>query len=106
MKGSSSMKTATSLTLVAAGAIIAFAITAHVAFLNLQVAGWVCILTGVAGAVIPRTSSWLRRTRADRGGTGAAAADGTSQRRPASRPPTPGAAPDARPARRRIIGES
>ena len=99
------MKTATSLTLVAAGAIIAFAITAHVAFLNLQVAGWVCILTGVAGAVIPRTSSWLRRTRADRGGTGAAAADGTSQRRPASRPPTPGAAPDARPAARGTIEE-
>ena len=77
----------------------------HVAFLNLQVAGWVCILTGVAGAVIPRTSSWLRRTRADRGGTGAAAADGTSQRRPASRPPTPGAAPDARPAARGTIEE-
>jgi len=39
MKGSSTTKTATSLTLVAAGAIIAFAITAHVAFLNLQVTG-------------------------------------------------------------------
>jgi hypothetical protein len=105
MKGSSSMKTAISLTLVAAGAIIAFAITAHVAFLNLQVAGWVCILTGVAGAVIPRTSSWLRRTRADRGGIGAAVADGTSERPPASRPPTPGAAPDAMPAERGTIEE-
>ena len=41
MKGSSTMKTATSLTLIAAGAIIAFAITAHIAFLNLQVTGWV-----------------------------------------------------------------
>jgi hypothetical protein len=99
------MKTATSLTLVAAGAIIAFAITAHVAFLNLQVVGWVCILTGVAGAVIPRTSSWLRRTRADSGGTGAGAADGTSQRPPASRLPTPRAAPDARPAERGTIEE-
>jgi Domain of unknown function (DUF6458) len=98
------MKTATSLTLVAAGAIIAFAITAHVAFLNLQVVGWVCILTGVAG-VIPRASSWLRRTRADRGGTGAASADGTRQRPPASRPPTPRAAPDARPAERGTIEE-
>ena len=46
-------ETATSLTLIAAGAIIAFAITAHVAFLNLQVTGWVFILTGVAGAIIP-----------------------------------------------------
>ena len=99
------MKMATSLTLITAGAIIAFAITAHVAFLNLQVAGWGCILTGVAGAVIPRTSSWLRRTRADRGGTGAATPDGTSRRRPASRPPTPGAAPDARPAARGTIEE-
>jgi hypothetical protein len=40
MKGSSNMKMATSLTLIAVGAIIAFAITAHVAFLNLEVAGW------------------------------------------------------------------
>jgi len=93
------------MTLVAAGAIIAFAITAHVAFLNLQAVGWICILTGVAGAVIPRTSSWLRRTRADRGGTGAAAADGTSQRPLASRPPTPRVAPDARPAERVTIEE-
>ena len=38
------MKTATSLTLIAVGAIIAFAITAHVAFLNLQVTGWVILL--------------------------------------------------------------
>ena len=44
MKGSPTMKTATSLTLIAVGAIIAFAITAHVAFLNLQVTGWVFIL--------------------------------------------------------------
>jgi hypothetical protein len=103
------MKTATSLTLVAAGAIIAFAITAHVSFLNLHVAGWVIILTGAAGAVIPRTSSWLRRTRADRGGTGAAAADGTSQRPPPSRPPTPrrqpAAALDAMPGERETIEE-
>ncbi|HEX5298858.1 MAG TPA: hypothetical protein VFW50_17890 [Streptosporangiaceae bacterium] len=53
------MKTATSLTLVAIGAIIAFAITAHSAFLNLHVTGWVLILTGIAGAIITRTR--LRR---------------------------------------------
>ena len=42
------MKTATSLTLVAVGAIIAFAITAHISWLNLQVIGWILILTGLA----------------------------------------------------------
>ena len=90
------MKTATSLTLVAAGAIIAFAITAHVAFLNLQVTGWVVILTGVAGAVITR-SSWPRRTPAGKGRPGAAAAGGTGQRPPPSRRPAPGAQPPAAP---------
>jgi hypothetical protein len=57
MKGSSTMRTATSLTLVAAGALIAFAITVHVAFLNLQVAGGILILTGVAGAIIPGSAA-------------------------------------------------
>ena len=50
-------ETAPSLTLIAADAIIALAITAHVAFLNLQVTGWVFILTGVAGAIIPAAAS-------------------------------------------------
>jgi hypothetical protein len=101
MKGSSTMKTATSLTLIAAGAIIAFAITAHVAFLNLQVTGWVFILTGVAGAIIPR-NGWLRRP-------GAAAAGGAGQPPPPSRRPVPGAqpaaAPDATPAEHETIEE-
>jgi hypothetical protein len=85
MKGSSTMKTATSLTLVAVGAIIAFAITAHIAFLNLQVTGWVLILTGVAGATI----TWLRRTLVVKRRPGAAAADGTGQRPPPSQRPVP-----------------
>jgi len=56
------MKTATSLGLVAVGAIFAFAITRSPAFLNLQVVGWVLMLTGGAGAIIPRRGSgWLRR---------------------------------------------
>jgi len=105
MKGSSTTKTATSLTLVAAGAIIAFAITAHVAFLNLQVTGWVFILTGVAGAIITR-SSWLRRTRVAKGRPGAAAAGGAVP--PSQRPVPgrqPGAAPDATPAEPETIEE-
>jgi hypothetical protein len=108
MKGSSTMKTATSLTLVAVGAIIAFAITAHISFLNLQVTGSVLILTGVAGAIITR-SSRLRRARVAKGRPGAAAANGTGQRPPPSRRPVPGAqpaaAPDATPAQHETIEE-
>jgi hypothetical protein len=95
------MKTATSLTLIAVGAIIAFAITAHVGFLNLHVVGWVFILTGVAGTVIPRTRRWLRRTRTGEGGTG--------QRPPSPRRSTPGrqpaAAPDAMPTELETVEE-
>ena len=83
------MKTATSLTLIAAGAITAFAITAHVSFLNLQVTGWIFILTGVAGAIITR-SSWLRRIRVAKGRPGAAATEGSGQRPPPSRRAVPG----------------
>ena len=54
------MKTATSLALVAIGAILAFAITRSPPFFNLQVAGWVLIATGAAGALIPRSGrGWL-----------------------------------------------
>ena len=102
------MKTATSLTLIAAGAIIAFAITAHIAFLNLQVTGWVLILTGIAGAIITR-SSRLRRTLVAKGRPGAATAGGTGQRPPPSPRPAPGrqpaAAPDATPAEHETIEE-
>jgi hypothetical protein len=57
------MKTATSLGLVAVGAILAFAITRSPSFLNLQVVGWVLMLTGGVGAVIPRRGyGWLRRS--------------------------------------------
>ena len=56
------MRTATGLTLVAIGAILAFAVRTSPSFLNLQVAGWVIMLTGVAGVFIPRRGSgWLRR---------------------------------------------
>jgi hypothetical protein len=56
------MKTATALTLVAIGAILAFAITAEPPGFSFHVAGWVLILTGVAGALLPRRGyNWLRR---------------------------------------------
>ncbi|MEP7022692.1 MAG: hypothetical protein ABJB47_02550 [Actinomycetota bacterium] len=56
------MKTATGLTLVAIGAILAFAVKAHPSFLNLQIAGWVIIIVGLAGLLVPqRGYGWLRR---------------------------------------------
>jgi len=57
------MKTATSLALVAVGAILAFAITRSPSFLNLQIVGWVLMVTGAVGAIVPRRGSgWLRRS--------------------------------------------
>lgn len=56
------MKTATGLALVAIGAILAFAVTAHPSYLNLQVAGWVIIIVGIVGIFVPqRGYGWLRR---------------------------------------------
>ena len=56
------MKTATALTVAAIGAILAFAVTAEPSFFNFHAAGWVLMLTGIAGAAIPRRSyGWLRR---------------------------------------------
>lgn len=56
------MRTATGIALVAVGAILAFAVTASPSFINLQIAGWVLIVTGVAGLLIPRRGyGWLRR---------------------------------------------
>jgi len=56
------MRTATGLFLIALGAILAFAVRGHPSWLNIQVVGWVIILTGIAGMAIPRRSyGWLRR---------------------------------------------
>jgi hypothetical protein len=56
------MRTASGLTLVALGAILAFAVKGHPSFLNIQIVGWVIMLTGVAGMIIPRRGyGWLRR---------------------------------------------
>jgi hypothetical protein len=56
------MKTASGLTVIAIGAILAFAITRQPFFINLHIAGWALMLTGVAGMLIPRRGyGWLRR---------------------------------------------
>ncbi|HEY2579009.1 MAG TPA: hypothetical protein VGI74_22100 [Streptosporangiaceae bacterium] len=48
------MKTATGLTLIAIGAILAFAVTTNTSVFNLHIAGYVIILVGLAGLFIPR----------------------------------------------------
>jgi len=57
------MKTATSLTVIAIGAILAFAVTATPGFLNVQVVGWILMATGAIGLTLSRNNrEWLRRT--------------------------------------------
>jgi hypothetical protein len=59
------------LFLIAAGAILAFAVQGHPSWLNIQVVGWVIMLTGVAGMAIPRRGyGWLRRRMVLRRGPG------------------------------------
>lgn len=56
------MKTATALTLMAVGAILTFAVTAHPRYLNLQIAGVVIMAVGLAGLLIHRRGfEWRRR---------------------------------------------
>jgi hypothetical protein len=56
------MKTATALTVAAIGAILAFAVTAQPSFFSFHIAGWVLMLTGIAGVAVPRRGyGWLRR---------------------------------------------
>lgn len=63
------MRTATGLSLITAGAILTFAVTVHTPFLNVQVAGVVLMLAGVAGLAIPRRGyGWLRRRMVTRRG--------------------------------------
>ena len=65
------MKTATGLSLVAIGAILAFAVSASPPGVNINIVGWIIMLTGVAGFLIPRRASgWLRSRVLVRTGSG------------------------------------
>jgi len=56
------MKTGAGLVLIAIGAIFAFAVRSSPSFLNLHTVGWVFMLVGVAGLLLPRrTYGWLGR---------------------------------------------
>jgi hypothetical protein len=98
------MRTATSLTILAIGAIFAFAITASPTFLNLQIAGWILMLTGVAGLLLSRRSqNWLRRTVVVRSPASTPGIPRTA-RRPVRQLPPPAGRPRARRAPTRRAG--
>jgi len=80
------MKTATGLTFIAVGAILAFAVSARTPGVNLQVAGFIVMLTGLVGMVLRgRAGGWLRRRVVLRR---PAAAAGTSMFDDVSYPPS------------------
>jgi hypothetical protein len=74
------MRTGAGLALICVGAILAFAVTAHASVINVQAVGWILMLTGLIGLLVPRRAyGWLgrrmlvRRTRTYPGsGPGAA----------------------------------
>jgi hypothetical protein len=63
------MRTGAGLVFICIGAILAFAVTTNTSVFNLHTAGWVIMLVGLVGLVVPRrTYGWLgrrlvRRTR-------------------------------------------
>jgi hypothetical protein len=56
------MRTGAGLALICVGAILAFAVTANTSVFNIHVAGWVLMLVGLIGILLPRrTAGWLGR---------------------------------------------
>jgi Domain of unknown function (DUF6458) len=63
------VKTASGLTLLAIGAVLAFAVHGHPWFINLQVVGWIIMVIGLVGMFVPRSGyGWLRRQMVTRTG--------------------------------------
>ena len=56
------MKYGTGLLLIGTGAILAFAVTTNTSVFNLHTAGYVIMLVGILGMVLPRqTATWVGR---------------------------------------------
>jgi len=56
------MKTGVGLTLIAIGAILAFAVTTNTSVFNLHTAGFVLMIIGIIGIVVPRRGyGWVGR---------------------------------------------
>jgi hypothetical protein len=67
------MKPASALCMIALGAILAFAVHARVHFVDWNAAGWVIMLTGVAGLFVPPAARrWIRQRLILRGKFGPA----------------------------------
>jgi hypothetical protein len=75
------MRTGAGLALICVGAILAFAVTAHASVINVQVVGWILMLTGLIGLLVPRRAyGWLGRrimVRRTRSWPGASSGTGT-----------------------------
>jgi len=54
---------AVGLTLIAVGAILAFAVHGHPSFLDIQVVGWVVMATGAVGMFVPQSGYAALRRR-------------------------------------------
>lgn len=67
------MRTGAGLALICVGAILAFAVNVHDSVINVPIIGWILMLTGLIGMVIPRRAyGWLGRrmlVRRTRSGT-------------------------------------
>jgi hypothetical protein len=56
------MRTGVGLLIIAVGAILAFAVRANTSAINLHTAGWVLIIIGLIGMLLPqRTYGWVGR---------------------------------------------
>lgn len=56
------MKTGWGLGLIAVGAILAFAVNANTSVFNWNIAGWVIMIVGIIGLIIPRRGyAWVGR---------------------------------------------
>jgi len=75
------MKVSTALSLVASGAILAFAVHGHLPYFDPNAAGWVIMLVGVAGLFMPPgTQRWIRQRLLMLDGRYGPAVEATSQR--------------------------
>jgi hypothetical protein len=78
------MKPMPALALIAVGAILAFAVRAPGGVISFSSAGWVLILTGLAGVLLPYLlpQRWVQRRVIRRGGAGRMPMGWTFRRRP------------------------
>ena len=78
------MKPMPALALIAVGAILAFAVRAPSGMISWSSAGWVLILTGIAGVLLPYLlpQRWVQRRVIRRGGAGRMPMGWTFRRRP------------------------